>query len=182
MSVQPKNTMINRLFRINGVGQDLPYLRRKKPPTDREDSRKAVRRLGQFSMTGRVIAGSAPPHGAGAFRTTVLARAACFFLTAATLGGCGADSVGSLMVDPARYDGLHCQGLAEQWKTLLAREKQLRNLIDKANESSGGQVIGTLAYSSDYQTVLEQEKVLKRTAEAQKCQFVATFTSDQTIR
>lgn len=110
-------------------------------------------------------------------------RVACFLLVLATLSGCGGgDSVGSLMVDPARYDGYHCQGLADQWKGLLAREKQLRNLIDKANESGGGAVIGALAYRSDYQTVLEQEKMLKRTAEAQKCQFVASYTSDQTIR
>jgi hypothetical protein len=108
--------------------------------------------------------------------------AACLFFVAATLAGCGVDGVGSLMVDPARYDGYHCKGLAEQWKDLLAREKQLRNLMDKANESGAGQVIGTLTYSSDYQTVLEDEKVLKRAAEEQKCQLVTTYTSDQTIR
>ncbi|HTV35479.1 MAG TPA: hypothetical protein VMF12_03530 [Xanthobacteraceae bacterium] len=109
-------------------------------------------------------------------------RAACVFFAAATLAGCGGDGVGALMVDPGRYEGYHCQGLAEQWKALLAREKQLRNLIDKANEGGGGEVIGALAYSTDYQTVLEREKVLKRTAEEQKCQFVASYTSDQMIR
>jgi hypothetical protein len=127
--------------------------------------------------------GFAATCGAGGFRAAAsFARAACFLLTAATLSGCGGDGVGSLMVDPARYDGYHCQGLAEQLKGLQAREKQLRDLMDKANESSGGKVIGALAYSSDYQTVLEQEKVLKRTAEKQKCQFTAAYTSDQTIR
>lgn len=110
------------------------------------------------------------------------ARAAYFLLAATTLAGCGGDGVAALMVDPARYDGYHCQGLSEQWKALVAREKQLRNLIDKASEGGGGTVIGALAYSGDYRTVLEQEKVLKRTAAAQKCQFVATYTSDQTIR
>lgn len=110
-------------------------------------------------------------------------RAACFLLAAAALSGCGGgDGFGSLMVDPARYDGYHCQGLADQWKGLQAREKQLRNLMDKASEGGGGTVIGALAYSSDYQTVLEQEKVLQRAAAKQKCQFVATYTSDQTIR
>jgi hypothetical protein len=130
------------------------------------------------------MVGFASVRGTGAFRAAApLVRAACFLLAVATLGGCGGgDGVGSLMVDPARYDGYHCQGLAEQWKSLLAREKQLRDLIGKADESSGGAVIGALAYSSDYQTVLEQEKVLKRTAAAKKCQLVTTYTSDQTIR
>jgi hypothetical protein len=127
--------------------------------------------------------GFAATRGAGVVQAAAaLARTACFLLAAAMLSGCGGDGVGSLMVDPARYDGLHCQGLADQLKVLQVREKQLRDLMDKADESAGGKVIGALAYSSDYQTVLEQEKVLKRTAERQKCQSTAAYTSDQTIR
>lgn len=134
-------------------------------------------------MACRGIIGFTSARGAGAGRFAAFVRVACFFLAAATLGACtGGDGVSSLMVDPARYDGYHCQDLASQLNDLVAREKKLRNLMDKANESGGGQVIGALAYSGDYQTVLEQEKVLKRTAERQKCQFVATYTSDQTIR
>lgn len=110
-------------------------------------------------------------------------RAAAFLLATAMLAGCGlSDGIGELMVDPARYDGYHCNELAGQWKGLVAREKQLRNLIDKADGGGGGTVIGALAYRGDYQTVLEQEKVLQRAAAAQKCQLVPTYTSDQTIR
>lgn len=108
--------------------------------------------------------------------------ATALVLATATLAGCGGDGVGALMVDPARYDGYRCNDLTAQWKGLVAREKQLRDLIDKASEGGGGTVIGALAYRSDYQTVLEQEKVLQRAAAAQKCQLVATYTSDQGIR
>lgn len=111
------------------------------------------------------------------------AHAAVFVLAAATLAGCGlSDGVGSLTVDPARYAGYHCNELGTQWKNLVAREKELRNLIDKAGEGGGGTVIGTVAYRGDYETVLEQEKVLKRTAAEQKCELVPTYKSDQTIR
>jgi hypothetical protein len=106
-------------------------------------------------------------------------------LAASLLAGCGADGVGVLLVDPARYDAYNCKDLVGQWNGLVAREKQLRNLIDKADESGSGVVIGALAYRGDYQTVLEQKKVLQRAAVEKKCQLTPTpsrFTSDQTIR
>jgi len=111
-----------------------------------------------------------------------VAQAAVFLLAAAMLAGCGSDGIGALMVDPARYEGYQCKDLAAQWKALVAREQQLRNLIDKADEGGGGTVIGALSYRGDYQTVLEQEKVLQRTAAAKKCQLAPSYTSDQTIR
>ncbi len=107
-------------------------------------------------------------------------------LVAATmLAGCGADGVGALMVDPARYDGYDCKALVGQWNGLVVREKQLRNLIDKADQSGAGVVIGAVAYRGDYQTVLAQKNLLQRTAAEKKCQLTSTspaFTSDHTIR
>jgi hypothetical protein len=101
------------------------------------------------------------------------------------LGGCGSlrtDGVASLAVDPARYEGLHCKDLVGQLNGLVAREKQLRNLIDKASEGGGGTVIATVAYRGDYDTVLEQEKVLKRTAAEKNCELEHSYNSDQGIR
>jgi hypothetical protein len=111
--------------------------------------------------------------------------ALAFVLAAGALAGCGStysDGVASILVDPSRYDGMNCKDLINQLNTLNAREKELRNLINKADESAGGVVIGTLAYRSDYQAVLEQKKVLQRTAAEKKCQMTPVFTSDQTIR
>lgn len=134
-------------------------------------------------MAGRGNTARALRRVVSAVRYLLPARAFYGPLVAAALAGCGlSDGVGALMVDPARYDGYRCQDLYQQWNALLARQKELRGLIDKAGEGGGGTVIGALAYSGDYQTVLEQEKVLRRTAAAKKCQFVATYTSDQTIR
>jgi hypothetical protein len=122
-----------------------------------------------------------PPHAVAA---------AAFLLVVTTLSGCGSDGVGALMVDPARYEGFNCKDLAGQWKNLITRENQLRSLINRADEGGGaGEVIGALTYRNDYQTVLEQKKVLQRTAAEKKCQMAPTpaatvpaFTSDQTIR
>jgi hypothetical protein len=114
-------------------------------------------------------------------------RALALVLAANALASC-AGSMDALMVDPAQYDGYHCKDLIDQWNGLVVREKNLRNLINRADESGTGMVIGALAYRSDYQTVLAQEKLLQRTAAGLKCELVAKtpppqkYKSDQVIR
>jgi hypothetical protein len=107
-------------------------------------------------------------------------------VAAGALSGCGiGDGPGALFVDPGRYVAYHCNELADRWKQLLAREKELRNLMDKASEGGGGVVIGTLAYRSDYESVKTEQKLLQRTAAEKKCDLVgasSNYQSDQTIR
>lgn len=106
-------------------------------------------------------------------------------IAAIALAGCGVtDSMGSFWVDPARYSAYRCKQLADEARGLAAREKQLRDLMSKASEGTGGALIGTLSYRGDYQTVLEQEKLVQRTAADKNCTQAntTTYTSDQTIR
>jgi hypothetical protein len=101
------------------------------------------------------------------------------------LGGCGmSDGAGAIFVDPGRYSLYHCDELATRRKALITRENELRGLIEKANESAGGAVIGSLAYRSDYESVLAEEKLLQRKAAEKNCSFASPtqFQSDQTIR
>jgi hypothetical protein len=103
-------------------------------------------------------------------------------LAGLALAGCGLDNgPGSLFVDPGRYSVFHCNDLATQWTALLKREKELRALMDKANESGGGVVVGTLAYRSDYETVLTEKRLVQRQAAEKKCEIGSTFQSDQDI-
>lgn len=98
------------------------------------------------------------------------------------LAGCGLDSgPGFLTVDPGRYDGYHCNDLVARWKQLIAREKELRNLMDKASQGGGGSVIGNVAYRPEYENVLTEMKLVQRQAVEKKCDLVATFQSDQGI-
>ena len=104
-------------------------------------------------------------------------------LAVAALTGCGASNgPGSILVDPGRYSAYHCDDLAAHWKDLVARENELRNLMKKASEGGGGAVIGSLAYRTDYESVLTEERLLQRAAADQKCAFTPVFQSDSTIR
>jgi len=104
-------------------------------------------------------------------------------LTAFTAAGCGmSEDVGMLIVDPGRYSAYHCNDLATRWKQLITRENELHALIDKANESEGGAVVGAVAYRADYQSVLTEEKLVQRAAAEKKCEIGSSiYQSDQTI-
>jgi hypothetical protein len=99
------------------------------------------------------------------------------------LTGCGlsTDGAGALFVDPGRYTLYHCDDLAARRKMLIARENELRGLIERAGESTGGAVIGSFAYRSDYDAVLAEEKLLQRNATEKNCSFSSPLQSDHPL-
>ena len=105
-----------------------------------------------------------------------------FALLALTGCGLSTDGAGALFVDPGRYTLYHRDDLAARRKMLIARENELRGLIERAGESTGGAVIGSFAYRSDYDAVLAEEKLLQRNAAEKNCGFSSPLQSDQTIR
>jgi hypothetical protein len=106
-------------------------------------------------------------------------------LGASALAGCSfTESMGGpYNVDPARYSVYHCKDLVTRLQELLDRQKELRNLMDKASEGGGGTVIGTLAYRAEYEKALGEEKVLRRSAAEKKCNLgPPTYQTDQIIQ
>ena len=95
------------------------------------------------------------------------------------------EGAGTLLVDPGRYSAYHCNELADQWKILVAREKELRGLMDKADaggNSNAGAIVGSVAYRPEYEAVMSNEKLLQNAAKEKNCPFVAEFQSDHTLR
>jgi hypothetical protein len=104
-------------------------------------------------------------------------------LGALALAGCGAgDKVGSILIDPGHYSSYHCDQFAGRAKELTARKKELLALMNKASEGPGGAVIGSMAYRSDYESVVAEEKLLQQTAAGKNCADAPAYQSDQTIR
>lgn len=110
--------------------------------------------------------------------------AALGFLALGALAGCSStDGVSTYIVDPAHYSVYHCKDFQPRLVSLTKREQQLRNLMDRASEGGGGEVIGDLSYGAEYQQVLGEEKLLRRTAAEKNCDLNApAYQSDQTIR
>jgi len=110
-------------------------------------------------------------------------------LAAGALAGCGISEqgIGTLALDPGRYALYHCNDLVARLKGLMNREKELGNLMDKAGETTGGAVIGALSYRTEYESVLSDQKLVRRVAAEKKCDLgplgpPPTYQSDQTIR
>jgi hypothetical protein len=102
-------------------------------------------------------------------------------LAAGLLAACGLqDGPGSFLADPGQYSVYHCNEIAAQSKVLADREKELRNLMDKADQGGGGSVIGAVAYGPQYDTVRADEKILQRTAVEKNCGSAAGSTSNST--
>lgn len=104
------------------------------------------------------------------------------WIVAAALGGCS-NGAGSLLIDPGRYSTYHCNDLATRWKELVKREKELRDLMDRADQGGGGgAVIGSLAYRPEYESVRSEEVLLQRTSTEKNCNPTTQYQSDQIIR
>jgi hypothetical protein len=58
----------------------------------------------------------------------------------------------------------------------------LKELIDKAEQGAGGQIVSLMAYRSDYVAVNEDLRVLESTARSKNCQTPSTSQSNNAIR
>jgi hypothetical protein len=134
-------------------------------------------------MTIRSKSADWPPRLAAKVRFHSRWRSALSSFAVLALTGCGlSDGAGALFVDPGRFTLYHCDDLATRRKALVTRENELRGLIERAGESPGGAVVGSLAYRSEYDSVLAEEKLLQRNAAEKNCNFASPLQSDQTIR
>lgn len=105
----------------------------------------------------------------------------CTFLM---MTDCGltTDGPGAAFVDPGEYDLYDCNALGLRWQKLIVREKELKSLIDRANESAAGAVIGSLNYRFDYDSVLTEKILVQRRAADLKCSVTPDYKSDNAIR
>ena len=85
------------------------------------------------------------------------------------------DAMGPFTVfaDPGEYEFHSCEQLAATRPNLKARAQELKLLMDKAEQSTGGTVVNVIAYKADYVTATEQLKVLDARARDKKCAIPA---------
>jgi hypothetical protein len=95
-------------------------------------------------------------------------------LAAAMLSGCAAsdDSMSSFFVAPGKYVLYQCDDIERTAKGVVARQKELEQLMAKAGTSASGQLISNAAYGPDYETTRGQLKDLRAAAVEKNCNFV----------
>ena len=89
----------------------------------------------------------------------------------ASLAGCasGAGDGPYFFADAGKYQFHTCEQLATASKQKHDRQRELKELIDKAEQAAGGQIVSVLAYRSDYVAVNEELQVIDLTIRDKKC-------------
>jgi hypothetical protein len=101
----------------------------------------------------------------------VMPRAISFALILFCLSACSTSSNLSVMMfaDPGKYQYYTCEQIAAAGKTAASREQSLRQLIEKAERSAGGHLVGAIAYRGEHRTVVEELQVIEQAARAKNC-------------
>ncbi len=87
----------------------------------------------------------------------------------ALVTGCAASDGPYFFADEGKYRFHSCEQLMTVSKQKHDRQRELKELIDKAEQAAGGQIVSVLAYRSDYVAVNEEVQVIDSTVREKNC-------------
>jgi hypothetical protein len=88
----------------------------------------------------------------------------------------------TFFADPGRYEFHNCEQLAQQRQSAKTREQELKQLMDRAERSTGGTFVNVIAYKGDYVAATEEVKVIEGTMRVKKCSTPENWGSTSAIR
>jgi hypothetical protein len=105
-------------------------------------------------------------------------------LAGVVLSACSSagDSQFMFFAEPGVYQYHSCDQIATIRKYWSTREQELRELMARAEKSTGGAVINVIAYQTDYVTAREQVGLLDATARSKNCTTPENWRSSSSIR
>jgi hypothetical protein len=77
--------------------------------------------------------------------------------------------VGGFFADPGKYEFHSCEQLLPQRTYYAKRQQELKLIMDRAKQSTGGAAISVVAYQGEYTAVQEELNVIDATARLKKC-------------
>jgi hypothetical protein len=90
--------------------------------------------------------------------------------------------MGGFFADPGKYEFYSCEQLLPQRALYAKREQELKLLMDKARQGTGGAVINVVAYQGEYTATQDELKVIDATARLKKCKTPENWDSTSAIR
>jgi hypothetical protein len=88
----------------------------------------------------------------------------------------------TVFADPGRYEFYNCEQLAQQRAKVKAREQELKQLMDRAEQGTGGAFVNVIAYKGDYVAVTEELQVIDMTLRVKKCPTPENWRSNSAVR
>ncbi len=86
-----------------------------------------------------------------------------------------------LFVSPGKYAVYTCKELETEGRATVTRERELKGLMGKASQGSGGELVNALAYRNQYLSTQGQLKQLEQTALEKKCDTTWVTVSDRSM-
>ena len=129
----------------------------------------------------------APPHASQhdkpwPARVTLIALAIGGLLVELSACSSAGNNQLTFSVDPALYEYHTCDQIANIRHYWSTREQELRELMARAEKSTGGAVINVIAYQTDYVNAREQVGVLDAAARSKNCKTPENWSSSSSIR
>src|SRR5215510_8044981 len=103
------------------------------------------------------------------FRDLLAARVLWRVAVCALVTGCATSEGPYFFADEGKYRFHSCEQLATVSKQKHERQRDLKELIDKAEQAAGGQIVSVLAYRSEYVAVNEEVQVIDSTVRDKNC-------------
>ena len=100
-------------------------------------------------------------------------------LTASLLAGCTSFT---FLADPGKYEFYSCQQLANDMTSLTKKRQDLKALMDRADQGTGGTAVGLMAYRTDYINAGEEQKLLDSAARSKSCTQPETWRSNGAVQ
>jgi hypothetical protein len=92
------------------------------------------------------------------------------------------DTSFSLFAEPGKYQFYSCVQIAAETKGVTKHEQDLKALMDRAAQSTGGAAVGFIAYKADYVAASEELESLHAAARSKNCEQDPTWRSSTVIR
>ena len=103
---------------------------------------------------------------------------------AAVLGACGTISdqtSASSFVSPGKYNIYTCSDIDTRVLVVRKRQTELEQLMARASQSAGGEIINALSYRTEYLETRDDLAELKKTAADKQCAVDSKFSSGRAV-
>jgi hypothetical protein len=129
----------------------------------------------------------APPHASQhdkpwPARVTLIALGIGGLLVELSACSSAGDNQLTFFAEPGIYRYHSCDQIANIRKYWSTREQELKELMAKAEKSTGGAMINVIAYQTDYVNAREQVGVLDAAARSKNCKTPENWSSSSSIR
>ncbi len=100
----------------------------------------------------------------------------------ALLCGCTSHDIVTTAARPGKFASYNCDQLNRQGLELVARERELQELMRRAEQGPGGALASTLAYKTDYAMVQGDLREIEISAVDKKCPITHRAVSEGVVR